>query len=270
MPTGLSTGELQVLLGRCGSVGDVSDDPEFKKKTKWGRRWNIPKGHVEGGESLTTAALREFKEETSLEINPTRHSDLKYLGMNRTSSGKEVHIFAYECDFAPKDASGNPTYKVPIKSNLCDVEENGVHYQVPEMAEAYYWKITAAERMIFSYQIPFLTALKKIVESGGSDEEIHEQADGGAAVADADDGDGGTGITTTDVFGPETDEPTIPAVSDKDKEANASKPVNITNIMVPAFRGYAFPMFRRYLPPFMAPPRPASRKKSKKKRKKKK
>ena len=49
-------GELQVLLGKSAGT--------FSRKLSW----NIPKGHIEEGESEFACAVREFEEETGLEV----------------------------------------------------------------------------------------------------------------------------------------------------------------------------------------------------------
>jgi predicted NUDIX family NTP pyrophosphohydrolase len=52
--------EIQVLLGKNGG-------PRWKNKSIGA--WNIPKGHVEDGENIFDTAIREFMEETSLNLN---------------------------------------------------------------------------------------------------------------------------------------------------------------------------------------------------------
>jgi 8-oxo-dGTP pyrophosphatase MutT (NUDIX family) len=44
----------------------VRDDSVLLIATAGGRRWQIPKGHLEPGESLEQAALREVREETGV------------------------------------------------------------------------------------------------------------------------------------------------------------------------------------------------------------
>jgi predicted NUDIX family NTP pyrophosphohydrolase len=69
--------EIQVLLGKNGG-------PRWKNKSVGA--WNIPKGHVENGENLLDAAIREFSEETSLDLNIQKYDDIKYLESSRTKS----------------------------------------------------------------------------------------------------------------------------------------------------------------------------------------
>ena len=69
--------------------------------------WRLPKGHVEAGESLEAAALREVTEETSL--GPKRLAVRDYLGsylLNEHSGspeGKRNHFFLMHliCDELP-------------------------------------------------------------------------------------------------------------------------------------------------------------------------
>lgn len=69
----------------------------------WARRdagaWTIPKGLVEDGESLESAARREFMEEIGLDPGP----ELLYLGSVTLKSRKVVHAWAAEGDFDPDD-----------------------------------------------------------------------------------------------------------------------------------------------------------------------
>ena len=77
---------------------------------------------------------------------------------SRTKSGKTVHIYAVEQDFVPG------SFKVEIKSNECETEwppKSGKMIIVPELDEAYYFKLNVAKRMIFPYQKVFLDRLEE-------------------------------------------------------------------------------------------------------------
>lgn len=58
-------------------VGVIIENPKGEillvKSPKWGNKWTIPGGHVDAGESIVQAAVRESKEETGL--------DCKVLGI---------------------------------------------------------------------------------------------------------------------------------------------------------------------------------------------
>ncbi len=57
--------------------------------------WTIPKGELEAGEALFSAALREFEEEVGLK--PT--GPFIELGSIRQKGGKTVHAWAFEGDW---------------------------------------------------------------------------------------------------------------------------------------------------------------------------
>ena len=158
--------ELQVLLGKCGG-------PKYDKMSVGA--WNIPKGHMEEGEDYFKAALREFTEETSLDLNISNCSEMIDLGESRTKTGKIVKIYAIERDFAPEGE-----FKVAIKSNMCETEwppKSGIKIEVPEMSEAFYFKMNVARRMIFSYQKCFLDRLEEEINKlkEAKDNDIEEQ-----------------------------------------------------------------------------------------------
>ena len=156
-------GEIQVLLGKNGG-------PRWLKRSVGA--WNIPKGHIEEGENLLDGAIREFMEETSLNIDIGDITEKIYLGTSKTSSGKIVHIFAINHDYA----NSPETFKVEISSNMCETEwpiKSGKMITVPELSEAYYFKMNVAKRMIFPYQKIFLDRLEEALKSGDqSNEEI--------------------------------------------------------------------------------------------------
>src|SRR5438874_8127707 len=82
-------GELQVLLGHPGG-------PYWARKDAGA--WTIPKGLVDPGEDLRTAALREFTEETGFAA-PGPFIPLHPV---KQKSGKTVHAFACEGNFDPE------------------------------------------------------------------------------------------------------------------------------------------------------------------------
>lgn len=59
-----------------------------------GRRWGLPKGHVEEGEGVLDTAVREVLEETGLEGRVVeRLGDITYWYSDRTNEGEPVRIF---------------------------------------------------------------------------------------------------------------------------------------------------------------------------------
>lgn len=138
-----NNGILQVLLGQCDSLYGSNG-------------WNIPKGHVEDGESELECAKREFIEETSLEIPNAEFID---LGTSKTSKGKIVRIFAMEHDYNEGGCD------VDIVSNMCRREcppNSGNIIEFPELKNAKYMDVEEALDCIFPYQKIFI---KNIIEA---------------------------------------------------------------------------------------------------------
>lgn len=140
---------IEVILGHCGG-------PKWKNKNVGA--WNIPKGHVNQGESDLSCALREFNEETGLGLELPETSDgVIDLGESSTSTGKTVRIFAIKKNFIPENE-----YRLDITSNTC-IDDNGL--EVPEMDSAYYFTLPVAKRMIFKYQRIFLDKIEEVFNS---------------------------------------------------------------------------------------------------------
>jgi 8-oxo-dGTP pyrophosphatase MutT (NUDIX family) len=83
--------------------------------TAGGRRWQLPKGHLEPGESHEEAALREVREETGVTgrlLTPLAEIDYWFVEKGSLRVHKRVHYFllSYEsgdaANFDPEEVSG--------------------------------------------------------------------------------------------------------------------------------------------------------------------
>ena len=139
-------GATEVLLIRPGG-------PFWKNRDAGA--WMIPKGGVEPGESAAEAALREFGEETGMQLAVTPFP----LARVRQAGGKSVEAFAAECDF---DCAS-------LKSNEFEVEwppRSGRRQSFPEVAEARWMTIEEARAMMLPSQLPLIEALEAKLNRG--------------------------------------------------------------------------------------------------------
>ena len=122
--------------------------------------WSFPKGEGEFPETLLECALREFKEETSIDIDKfglfkeeictdTFFNNPIYLGSIQQSKIKIVHAFAIEFNIDPKQC----------KSNWCEFPI-GTGKIIPELDDYKWVRYDEALRIINPKQIPLLLALK--------------------------------------------------------------------------------------------------------------
>lgn len=86
----------------CGVI--ITDGSVLLSIIPWGKKHNrdLPKGHVEKGESYKETALREVYEETGLRL-PSE--ELEELGHFEYTNYKDLHLFLYKTTKLPELAS---------------------------------------------------------------------------------------------------------------------------------------------------------------------
>ena len=135
--------ELQVMLVHPGG-------PFWANKDKGA--WSLPKGLCEEGEDPLVAARREFKEETSLDVDGI----FIELGELRQPSQKVIHAWALERDLDPN----------AIASNTFELEwprHSGVLRTYPEIDKAGWFGIAEAREKILKGQAEFLDRLLRVI-----------------------------------------------------------------------------------------------------------
>ena len=132
---------IEVLLGHPGGPFWVKKDDSA---------WTIPKGLVESGDDLLSAARREFSEETNLAID----GEVFALPPVNQKSGKVVHAFACEADIK-LDTFASNTFEIewPPRS--------GRRQSFPEIDRIAYFVLPIAMKKIIAYQQPFLRELEE-------------------------------------------------------------------------------------------------------------
>lgn len=112
--------------------------------------WGIPKGELDKNEKLKEAAVREFKEETNLEIK----KELNFLYTKKVSNNKLVTIFYIEDDLDLSNCKSNTfSLEWPKGSKIINEYPENDKFEWIEIEEAY--------ELIFIQQTIFLDKLKE-------------------------------------------------------------------------------------------------------------
>lgn len=130
---------LKVLLCHPGG-------PYWKNKKI--HSWSIPKGEKNSKEKIIDASIREFKEETNLEIK----SNLKYLASKKVNNNKLLIVFYTEFNYNLDNCFSNK-FRMEFPKN------SGLFKEFYEMDDYKWFNIDEAYKMIFNNQIYFLDKL---------------------------------------------------------------------------------------------------------------
>lgn len=114
----------------------VGDSVEFKLvRTRGGRRWTFPKGHVERGEEAWTAAQREALEEAGVRGRIEPEPFTVYPHEKRTSDGRRVELMvaAYllhvESETDTPEPGRDPTWFPPDQAKQKLAQGRSPRYQ---------------------------------------------------------------------------------------------------------------------------------------------
>lgn len=107
--------------------------------------WQIPKGHSEGEEDLTTTAIREFEEETGIKIKSPLSKELGFI----SNAKKDVYVFSYLANI-------NDEF---ISSNTCEIEyppKSGKLITIPENDKGKWFSKKECEIFMNKKQLVFI------------------------------------------------------------------------------------------------------------------
>lgn len=139
----LADGKLQVLLAHPGSPFSRNKDDGA---------WSVPKGEIEPGEELFTAAQREFVEETGL----TPAGPFIALTPVKQKGGKIVHAWAFAGTCDPRAVVSNTfTMEWPPRT--------GRQLEFPEIDRADFFDVAVARRKINAAQVALIDELESIL-----------------------------------------------------------------------------------------------------------
>ncbi len=139
---------IEVFLGHPGG-------PFWSKKDDGA--WDIPKGEISGEENKLNAAIREFEEETGIDVKD--HQD-KFvdLGEFKRKDGKLIHVWAFENGNIEKF---NPQSFVELEWP----PKSGKMVKFPEIDKAEFFTLEVAEKKGNTAAKEFVKRLKEKLES---------------------------------------------------------------------------------------------------------
>lgn len=136
-------GQLEVLLAHPGG-------PYFARKDDGA--WTVPKGEIEAGEDYLATAIREFKEEVGVAVDPA--SRFVGLGSIRQRGGKVVHAWGIEGDYDPAHPLPTSTFEMEWPSH------SGTRKRFPEVDRLEFFPLPVARVKLKDTHLPFLDRLE--------------------------------------------------------------------------------------------------------------
>lgn len=110
--------------------------------------WEIPKGVIDDGEKADDAAIREFREETGIELDKSK---LHYVGTYPLHNSKDIALFLYV------------TNTLPDKETLKCKSMTGAYGElVPEIDRFAYYKLTDYTKLRMGLHRPIRETIKKM------------------------------------------------------------------------------------------------------------
>jgi predicted NUDIX family NTP pyrophosphohydrolase len=150
--------DLEVLLAHPGG-------PFFKNKDAG--HWTIPKGEIDTNEEPLSTAIREFREEIGIDLDPA--GQFIDLGAIRQKAGKVVHAWAVEDTAAAGRDAGGRDAAPPASASSANCQshftiewppKSGKFQSFPEIDRAEFFDLPTAKTKINPAQIPFLDRLE--------------------------------------------------------------------------------------------------------------
>lgn len=115
-------------------------------------QWSILKGGIDGRETKKEAALREFKEESGIDLS-NRKKELISLGFIRYKSGKRVYAYGINAFLETNKMS----------SNKCKMEISGSIKEFPEIEKYKYMTIEECKSYCNKSQFELIERLNNLI-----------------------------------------------------------------------------------------------------------
>jgi predicted NUDIX family NTP pyrophosphohydrolase len=141
-------GQVEVLLAHPGG-------PYFSRKDDG--YWTLPKGEIEQGEDYLETAIREFKEEVGLTVDPG--SPFVGLGSIRQRGGKVVHAWAVEGDYDSRHPLPTSTFEMEWPPH------SGKLKCFPEVDRIEFYPMAQARVKVKDTHLPFLERLEEHLQN---------------------------------------------------------------------------------------------------------